>query len=114
MSRMRRTVVALALVVVPGACSSTESADTTQATGDAGADGTTQSRALCVDGRSVDGEYPKTEYEVSILGTPPDFAFDAESGQVHLHDYFEPCAERPRLRVVRIGAPWCGTCRWDL
>src|SRR5690606_1759874 len=67
-----------------------------------------------VDGRSVDGEYPKAEYGLDILGTAPDLSFDGESGKVHLRDYFEPCAGRSRLLVVRVGAPWCGTCRWDL
>jgi cytochrome c peroxidase len=27
-------------------------------------------------------------------------------------DYYEPCAERASLLVLRIGALWCGTCLW--
>lgn len=108
---MRRMVLALVLV----ACSSSESA-TTQGLADGGvSDGTTsKERPLCVDGKSVDGDYPKTQYEITTLGTPPDLSFDSGSGQIHLRDYFEPCAQRSRLLVVRVGAPWCGTCRWDL
>lgn len=107
---MRRTILTLALV----ACSSSEATNGATSGADAGADGSTKARALCVDGQSVDGEYPKTEYEISILGTPPDLEFEGESGKVHLHDWFEPCANRSRLLVVRVGAPWCGTCRWEL
>lgn len=107
---MRRTLLVLALA----ACSSSEATNATTPTADGGADSGTKNRALCVDGKSVDGEYPKAEYEMALLSTPEDLAFDGESGTVHLHDYFEPCAERSRLLVVRIGAPWCGTCRWDL
>lgn len=108
---MRRTVLALVLV----ACSSSESAST-QAPADAGAsDGTSsKDRPLCVDGKSVDGEYPKTEYEMSLLRTPPDLSFVSDGGTIQLRDYFEPCAERSRLVVVRVGAAWCGTCRWQL
>ena len=105
---MRRWFLALALV----ACSTTDSVEA-RPPNDGGLDGS-NGRALCVDGKSVDGEYTKTEYEMSILGTPPDLAFDGESGTVRLHDYFEPCAARSRLLIVRVGAPWCGTCRWDL
>lgn len=106
---MRRALVVVALA----ACSSSEP-DAVKPAAEGGSDARNTSRALCVDGKSVDGEYPRTEYELSILGTPPDLAFDGELGKVHLHDYFEPCAERSRLLVVRIGAPWCGTCLWDL
>ena len=37
-------------------------------------------------------------------GTPRSFA---------LREYFEPCATRSRLLVIRVMAGWCGTCRWD-
>lgn len=109
---MRRLVAAmlLALVVVAAACSG--SGEDSNSTGrDAGSDA---SHPLCVDGKSIDGEYPKTNYELAILGTPPDLSFEGPSGKIALHDYFEPCAAQSRLLVVRSGAPWCGTCRWHL
>lgn len=110
---MRRTLIAFALAFI--ACSGSEATNSATTTGaDAGADGASKNRALCVDGQSVDGEYPKTEYEISILSTPPDLEFEGEAGKIHLHDYFEPCAERSRLLVIRVGAAWCGTCRWDI
>lgn len=74
----------------------------------------TAQRALCVDGKSVDGAYPKAEYEIRIRSTPPDLSFDSPSGKIAFHDYFEPCAAKSRLLVVRVGAPWCGTCLWHL
>ena len=88
---------------------------------DAGKDAPTQDVAdvdgghpLCVDGKSVDGIYPVTKYEFGILETPPDLSFKGASGNVALHDYFEPCAAKSRLLVIRVGAPWCGTCLWHL
>jgi cytochrome c peroxidase len=69
---------------------------------------------LCVDGQSIDGVYPHASYEVVTLGTPPDFSFPMADGAVALHDYYEPCAPQSRLLVVRVGAAWCGTCRWHL
>src|SRR5207248_2486227 len=78
------------------------------------AEGGGDDHPLCVNGQSVDGEYPKVDYQTTILGTPPDATFDGESGKVSLHDYFEPCASQSRLLVVRMSAPWCGTCLWHL
>lgn len=83
----------------------------TQSSSDAGTDA---GHALCVDGKSVDGAYPKADYELSILATPPDLSFESPEGKISLHDYFEPCAPQSRLLVVRVGAPWCGTCLWHL
>ncbi len=74
---------------------------------------------LCVNGVSVDGLYPKVPTEVALLSTVPNFTFDGleESGKpvtVKLQDYFEPCAAKSRLLVVRVTAAWCGTCRYAL
>jgi cytochrome c peroxidase len=69
---------------------------------------------FCANGQSTDGIYPKVDYVIDILSTPPDLAFDAAGGPIALHDYFEPCAPTSRLLVVRVGAPWCGTCLWHL
>ncbi len=68
----------------------------------------------CSDEGSVDGGYPVADYRVAIGGTLPDWSFDSLPGKVALRDYYEPCAPRARLLVVRVGAPWCGTCRWHL
>jgi cytochrome c peroxidase len=78
---------------------------------DGGADA---SHPLCVDGKSIDGIYPKTNYELGILSTPLDLSFESAEGTISLHDYYEPCAAQSRLLVVRVGAPWCGTCLWHL
>jgi cytochrome c peroxidase len=72
------------------------------------------SHALCSRGQSTDGTYPKVEYRVDLLSTPPDLAFEAPEGTIALRDYFEPCAAMSRLLIVRVGAPWCGTCLWHL
>jgi cytochrome c peroxidase len=84
-----------------------------------GSDANAKSAAhpLCVDGKSVDGTYPKVETSVALHATLPDLDLDTadEAGQpakVALHDYFEPCAATSRLLVVRVSALWCGTCRW--
>lgn len=75
-------------------------------------------RALCVDGQSVDGVYPRGPYAFAFDETLPDLAFAGrgEAGEartVSLHDWFDPCAPRAKLLVLRFTAPWCGTCRWD-
>ncbi len=72
---------------------------------------------LCANSQSVDGAYPRRNYDVAINATLPDLSFDglAEDGspmKIALHDYFEPCADKARLIVIRTSAGWCGTCRW--
>ncbi len=81
--------------------------------------GSADAGPLCVNGVSVDGAYPKVPAEVALLSTVPDFTFDGldESGKpitIKLEDYFEPCAAKSRLLVVRVTAAWCGTCRYAL
>jgi len=65
---------------------------------------------LCSNGQSTDGVYPKANYSFDLLNTPPDLAFDAPSGPIALHDYFEPCAPTSRLLISASVRPWCGTC----
>jgi len=72
---------------------------------------------LCVDGQSVDGAYPNAAYAIALHATLPDLTFDAldaagKATKLALHTYFEPCAAKSRLLVLRTGAAWCGTCRW--
>lgn len=109
---MRRAL--LGMVLCAAACSGSGDGDGGSNAEPARDGGGDAGWSLCVDGKSVDGEYPKTSYELAILGTSPDLSFDGPSGKISLHDYFEPCATQSRLLVVRSGAPWCGTCRWHL
>jgi cytochrome c peroxidase len=102
---MRR--VGTLFVVAAFACGNSSA----QSAGDAGADA---AHPLCVDGQSVDGQYPKAAYGFDSYGTAPDLTFVGESGPVSLHEYFEPCAAQSRLLVVRVSAAWCGTCQWQL
>mgnify|MGYP001093192328 CR=1 FL=1 len=73
---------------------------------DAGSDA-----ALCVDGAPT-VPYPPGPHELRVLGTVPDLAFEGIDGPVRLADFFEPCAERSRILVVRSAAEWCGPCLW--
>lgn len=78
---------------------------------DASADHSSPSSAFCVDGKPID--YPPGPYALSLLATvPPDLTFDGPDGPVAIKDYFEPCAPKSRLLVVRSTAAWCGSCDW--
>lgn len=73
--------------------------------------GTTTDAALCVDGKPVD--WPPGPYEVALSSTlPKDLVFEGPDGPVRLADFFEPCAPKSRLLVVRSVGSWCGTCQW--
>ncbi len=120
---MRGAVIVWLGVVAAGvaaACGSTRTSDPAAiAPTDSGSDASDAERPLCVDGVSVDGAYPKADYGFELGRTLPDLAFDAatasgEPTKVSLHDFYEPCAERSRLLVLRVTAAWCGTCGWDL
>ncbi len=66
---------------------------------------------LCVDGKPVD--WPPGPYDIALTSVlPPDLAFDGPSGAVKVRDYFEPCAARSRLLVIRSAGAWCGPCGW--
>jgi cytochrome c peroxidase len=90
----------------------------TTANTDAGTDaGVDADPGLCKDGVSVDGPYPTGDTSVTLGATLPDLTFDVidakgAAQKLALHTYFEPCAPQSRLLVVRVGAAWCGTCRW--
>lgn len=67
---------------------------------------------LCVDGEPTMA-YPPSPYELTILGTVrPGMSFEGLDGAIALDGFFDPCAARPRLLVVRSGAAWCGPCIW--
>ncbi len=128
---MHRRTLALAAVVgvaLAFACGTPHDAPPASGLGSQGEDGGTvdgpvsdghagqpdpTAHPLCVNGQSVDGLYPKAAYGIRLLGTAPDLSFEGENGPIALHDYFEPCAARPRILVVRVSAAWCGTCLWS-
>lgn len=57
--------------------------------------------------------YPPGPYAVTALGTLPDMRFVADDGsEVSLGAYYDPCAELPRLLVIRVFAAWSGPSRW--
>lgn len=69
------------------------------------------SSPFCVDGKPID--YPPGPYALTVLATaPPDLKFEGPDGPVAIKDYFEPCAPKSRLLVVRSTAAWCGSCDW--
>lgn len=106
--------VALALALVAGAlasCADRPAAPSTVRGGDAARDG---AAPLCVDGRPT-AAYPPGPYELGVLGTvPAGMSFEGPAGIVRVADFFEPCAERSRILVVRSGAAWCGPCLWHV
>jgi cytochrome c peroxidase len=69
---------------------------------------------LCLDGKPTSA-YPPEPYEMSIASTlPKGLVFAGPDGDVSIDAYYEPCAERSRILVVRSTAAWCGTCLWHL
>lgn len=107
---------ALVLAAVAGlaSCSSDDGSSSSSGavpTTDAGVDGATTA-ALCVDGKPT-AAYPPGPHGVALTKTLPDLSFDAAGGgAVTLGQYFEPCAPRSRILVIRTSALWCGTCLW--
>ncbi len=80
---------------------------------DSGAD----AASLCVDGKST-VSYPSSDGEIAVSRTLPNLEFDSVTAdgartRIALREYYAPCAGRPGLLVVRVGALWCGSCRWD-
>lgn len=102
--------VAVAAAVVAGAaCADDASPSSPAARGDAGGDA---GAPLCVDGKPT-ASYPPGPYELGVLGTvPAELSFDGPEGPVRIADFFEPCAARSRILVVRSSAAWCGPCLW--
>ncbi|MFO0739594.1 MAG: cytochrome c peroxidase [Labilithrix sp.] len=79
---------------------------------DAGRDGAVALAVnLCPDGQAVD--WPAAPYGLTLTSTlPPDLSFKSASSTVRLKDYFEPCAAKSRLLVIRTSAGFCGSCIW--
>lgn len=69
---------------------------------------------LCLDGKPT-SDYPPPPYEMGIAGTvPKGLVFPGPDGDVSIGSYYEPCAERSRILVIRNTAAWCGPCLWHL
>lgn len=43
---------------------------------------------------------------------PAGLSFESADGPIRIESFFEPCAARSRLLVVRSSAAWCGPCLW--
>lgn len=69
--------------------------------------------SLCVDGKPAVA-YPPAPHAVDIARTLPPLELVGEGGAtVKLADYFEPCAPKAKVLVVRAMAAWCGPCLWN-
>ncbi len=66
----------------------------------------------CRNGVPVEGAYPSKDGELAIGKPLPDRTLANDSGGISLRSFFEPCAAEPKILLVRVGAPWCGTCDW--
>ncbi|MBX3188591.1 MAG: hypothetical protein KF819_16360 [Labilithrix sp.] len=103
-------VVALVGVASVAACGDEPSVDP-QPLPDAAVD-RDDSPTFCADGKPTVA-WPPGPYEIALESTlPPDLTWASPEGAVDIESYFEPCAPRSRLLVIRVGAPWCGTCLW--
>lgn len=107
-------VLALALAIgAVAACGDGDgpSATPSPANNDAGADADADV-PLCVDGKPT-ASYPPGPYAIELLGTVrPGLSFDGPDGPVSIDSFFEPCAPRSRVLVVRSSGAWCGPCQW--
>ncbi len=110
-----RMLVALVLGVVASAAACGDEGSSATRPSDAGSPDVTGPGAdspLCEGGKPK-GEWPPGPYAMEITSVlPPDLAWEGPSGPVRLKDYYEPCAPRSRLLVVRSAPLWCGTCDW--
>lgn len=78
---------------------------------DGGAEASVAPTSLCPAGKGVDG--PPAPYAIDIAATlPPDLVFESPSGPLRLKDYFEPCATRSRLLLLRTSAAWSFSHAW--
>src|SRR5262245_5567595 len=58
--------------------------------------------------------YPSGPYDIAVDATLPDLHFAGADGggEVTLGRFYEPCAARSRLLVVRTFAAWSGPSGW--
>jgi cytochrome c peroxidase len=113
MRRYLAGVVATVVIAIAAACGSDEAGPPSPPalTADAGVEAAASVTALCVDGKPT-ATYPPEPHELAIGSTLPNLTFEGEKGPVALGSYFEPCAARSRLLLIRTSALWCGTCLW--
>ncbi|MBX3232973.1 MAG: hypothetical protein KIT84_11675 [Labilithrix sp.] len=73
-----------------------------------------QASGVCIDGEPV-AVYPAGPYALETDGVvPPGLTFEGVDGPVALDSFYEPCAPRSRVLVVRTSGAWCGTCQWHV
>ena len=119
---MRGRVAALLLLAL-AACRSNDGAPAnepaTPPTGDdASADAATSDASDATTVACVPSPYPAGPYGTTVGATLADATFTGRSasgapGAVSLHDVLDTCASPAPVVLVRIGAEWCGTCRWS-
>jgi len=67
---------------------------------------------LCKDGEPT-VDWPRAPHAIGLTETlPPDLAWGSPEGTVFLRSFYEPCAPRSRILVLRSSAAWCGPCLW--
>lgn len=69
----------------------------------------------CTVDMSGDAGYPQPSNDLALGSALPSLSFatdDPLGRAIRLQDYYEPCAPRSRLLMIRVSAGWCGTCRW--
>ncbi|MDF2696224.1 MAG: Cytochrome peroxidase [Labilithrix sp.] len=104
------TLALAAGAAVGAACTDDPPANSSNPPKDAGTEAA--AAPLCVDGKPT-VSYPPGPYEFGVLQTvPAGLTFDGAEGPIAIDRFFDPCATRPRLLVVRSSAAWCGPCLW--
>jgi cytochrome c peroxidase len=106
-------------VFLPVACTGDDSSRAEVPNNDAAAEAETappNDTPYCANGKPT-AAYPTATPSIAISGTLPNLSFDSfdASGapkKIALGDYFEACAPKSHLLIVRVSAGWCGTCRW--
>ena len=117
-------VVCASSVAAAAACGEDDNRAVTAPAADAGASeaggGDGGKPGPCVDGQSRDGKYPSGPTSVAVGKTIPNLSFDGTTSDgvtaasFELAQWFEPCAPKSRLLVLRVSGSWCGTCQWHL
>lgn len=69
------------------------------------------SRPPCADGAPA--PYPAAS-RIDLAAVVPDLTFTSPTGPLALRSFYEPCAARARLLVLREIAGFCEGCRWSL
>lgn len=97
----------------PGTSAAVSDASPTDARVD-GAPATDASPTPCSDGGAgATPPYP-TSTTIDLGAVAPDLSFTSPSGSLSLRSFYEPCAQRARLLVLREVAGFCEGCRWSL